>query len=74
MTIVSANGPGFEWDAECDVGSTGPDPDGWMSDGYVPNVRGARMHDDAHHSLSLGTLTSHKGTIEACLVTRIAIQ
>ncbi len=45
---MSANGTGPEWDAECDVGSTGPDPDGWMSDGYVPNVRGVRMHDHAH--------------------------
>ncbi len=61
-------------DAECDVGSTGPDPDGWMSDGDVPNVRGTRMHDHAHHSLSLGTLRSHNGTNEGCVVTRIVIQ
>ena len=74
MTIVSANGPGPDWDAESDVGSTGPDPDGLMSDGYVPNVRGTRMHDHAHHSLSLGTLRSHNGTNEGRVATRIAIQ
>ncbi len=37
---MSANGPGPEWDAECDVRSTGPNLGGWMSNGYVQNVRG----------------------------------
>ncbi len=74
---MSANGPGPEWDAECDVGTTGPNPGGWMSraDGYVPNVRGrAWMITHTSFSLSLGTLRSHKGTNEGCVVTRIAIQ
>ncbi len=62
MTVVSANGPGPEWDAECDVGSTWPDPGGWISDGF--ECEGTLMHDPTPHFLSLETLRSHNGTSE----------
>jgi hypothetical protein len=58
-TIVSASGPGPEWDVERDVGSTGPAPGGWLSD--VPIVRG-RACVITCTALPVGTRKSHKGT------------
>jgi len=58
LTIVSASGPGPEWDVESDVGSTGPAPGRWLSD--VPIVRGRAC--DHVLTLSLGTCKSHNGT------------
>ena len=58
LPIVSANGPGAEWDVESDAGPTGPAPGRWLSD--VPNVRGRAC--DHVLTLSLGTRKSHNGT------------
>ena len=38
LTIVSASGPGPEWDVESDVGSTGPAPGRWLSDAPIVRV------------------------------------
>ena len=59
LTIVSASGPGPEWDVESDVGSTGPVPGRWLSD--VPIVRG-RACVITSTALPVGTRKSHNGT------------
>ncbi len=59
LTMVSASGPGPEWDVESGVGSTGPAPGRWLSD--VPIVRG-RACMITSTALSVGTRKSRNGT------------
>ncbi len=65
---MSASGPGPEWDAECDVGSTGPNPEGIRTE-----CEGTRMRDQPI-TLSVMTLKGHNGVKREFDVTRIAIQ
>ena len=72
MTIVSANGPGPEWDVESDVELTGPEPGPWLSD--VPNVKGRACVITTINLCRLGLARVTTAQREGCDVTRIAIQ